>query len=163
MWPSMAAHTSGTFHSLGKHERDDTVKFWVERDASVYWRSLMVSVLIASPLAFIAPEAFIVGTLLSAALAYLNRRSFRLEMTPTHVHLKVSSLMRALYLPYSALAEARAEQTDAAGPGTLVLKLATGHELRLAGVIHPVEAVQAFRELKAQATGAPTRQDRQAA
>jgi len=149
----MTAQTNGIFRSLGKHERDDTVRFWAERDGSVYWRSLMISSLIASPIAFIAPEIFILGTLLAAALAYLNWRTFRLEMTPTHVHLKASSFLPSLYLPYAALAEARADQTDATGPGTFILKLASGHELRLTGIIDPVEAAQAFRTLKAEATG----------
>ena len=150
----MKAQTNGTFHSLSKHERDDRVKFWVERDNSVYWRSLMISALIASPLVFLAPQAFILGIILAAVLAYLNRRSFRLEMTPTHVHLKPSVLVPGLYLPYAALAEMRADQTGTAGPGTLVIKLASGHELRLTGVVEPVEAAQAFRTLKAEAEGA---------
>ncbi len=150
----MTAQTNGLFRSLGKHERDDTVKFWAERDASVYWRTLMFSSLIASPLAFIAPAAFIVGLLLAALLAYLNRRMFRLEMTPTHVHLRASSFMPSLYLPYAAVSEARADLTGATGPGTLILKLASGHELRLSGIVEPVETAQAFRTLKAMAPGA---------
>jgi hypothetical protein len=161
----MTAQTNGMLRSLGKHERDDTVRFWAERDPAVYWRSLMISSLIASPIAFIAPEAFIVGTGLGAVVAWLNKRLFRLEMTPTHVRLKASSLMPSLYLPYAAIADARAEQKDPAQPGALIFKLATGHELRLSGIVQADEAAQAFRTLKAARTDPswPTWPNREAA
>jgi hypothetical protein len=149
--------------SLRPHERDDTVRFWVERDIAVYWRSLMISSLIASPLVFIAPAAFIVATLLGIGLAYINHRKFRLDMTPTHVRLKGAALMPSLYLRYAQIADIQAVDVqppqDGKPPvGTLVLKLSVGTALRLAGVIDPVEAASAFKKLKAEATQAAARE-----
>ena len=60
--------------SLRKHERDDTVRFWAERDASVYWRSLMISSLITSPIIFVAPEAYVVATLVGLVSFPLTAR-----------------------------------------------------------------------------------------
>ncbi len=142
--------------SLRKHERDDTVRFWAERDASVYWRSLMVSSVVTSPIIFIAPGAYVVATLIGVALAFVNKQNFRLEMTPTHVRLKGAALIPSLRLGYQNFAEARAEDvkpgTEGGPPvGTLVLKLATGHDLRLTGIIDPAEAAAAFAKLKGEA------------
>jgi hypothetical protein len=142
--------------SLRKHERDDTVRFWAERDASVYWRSLMISSLVTSPIIFVAPEAYVAATLVGLVLAFVNRQRFRLEMTPTHVRLKGAALIPSLRLGYQHFAEARAEDvqpgTDGGRPiGTLVLKLATGHDLRLTGIIDPAEAASAFAKLKGEA------------
>jgi hypothetical protein len=142
--------------SLRKHERDDTVRFWAERDASVYWRSLMFSSLITAPIIFIAPAAYVVATLVGVALAFVNKHKFRLEMTPTHVRLKGAVLLPSIYLGYDHIAEARAEAVekaadDAAPVGALVLKLATGHDLRLTGIVDPAEAVAAFAKLKGEA------------
>ena len=148
--------------SLRRHERDDTVRFWAERDIAVYWRSLMISTVVASPLVFIAPEAFVVATVLGVVLALVNHRTFRLEMTPTHVRLKGSALMPSLYLAYEHIADAQAVDVQAAEggkppTGTLVLKLAVGHALRLAGMLDPIEAASAFKKLKAEATSASAR------
>lgn len=147
--------------SLHKHERDDTVRFWAERDAAVYWRALMFSSLVAAPIMFLAPEAYVVATLFGIALALLNKRLFRLEMTPTHVRLKGSALMPSLYLGYDTLAEARADdvkRAEGAAPlGTLILKLASGHELGLTGIIDPAEAAKAFTRLKSEAAQTATR------
>lgn len=142
--------------SLRKVERDDTVRFWAERDASVYWRSLMISSLITSPIIFVAPGAYFVATLIGVALAFANKRSFRLEMTPSHVRLKGAALLPSIHLAYEHLADARADDVqpaaDGAAPvGTLVLKLATGHDLRLTGIIDPAEAAKAFTKLKSDA------------
>ena len=149
--------------SLRAHERDDTVRFWVERDIAVYWRSLMISSVIASPLVFIAPEAFILATLLVIGLAFLNHRKFRLDMTPTHVRLKGAALMPSLYLRYAQIADLQAVDVQAGEngkppAGTLVLKLAVGTSLRLAGIVDPVEAAAAFKKLKAEATQAAARE-----
>lgn len=149
--------------SLRPHERDDTVRFWVERDIAVYWRSLMISSLIASPLAFIAPEAFVVATLLGVALAFANHRKFRLDMTSTHVRLKGAALMPSLYLRYAQIADMQAVDVkppaDGKPPiGTLVIKLAAGHTLRLAGIVDPVEAALAFKALKSDATQSAARE-----
>ena len=49
---------------------------------------------------------------------------------------------------------------------TLILKLATGHDLRFTGIIAPEEAVGAFTKLKdeaAQATARPSWADHEAA
>jgi hypothetical protein len=148
--------------SLRKHERDDTVRFWAERDVSVYWRSLMFSSLIAAPIMFIAPAAYIVATLIGIALVFINKHVFRLEMTPTHLRLKGAAMMPAIHLAYEHIVEARADDVkraeDSAAPiGTLMLKLSTGHELRLTGIIEPAEAAAAFTKLKAEAAQAPTR------
>jgi hypothetical protein len=148
--------------SLRRHERDDTVRFWAERDIAVYWRSLMISTVIASPLVFIAPEAFVVATLLGVVLALVNRRRFRLEMTPTHVRLKGAALMPSIYLAYEHIADAKAVDVQPAADGkppvgTLVLKLAVGHALRLAGIVDPIEAASALKSLKAEGTGAAAR------
>jgi hypothetical protein len=145
--------------SLRKHERDDTVRFWAERDISVYWRSLMFSSLITAPIIFVAPAAYVVATLIGLALAFVNKQHFRLEMTPTHVRLKGAVLLPSIRLGYDNIAEARAEDVtqaeDGAAPvGTLVLKLATGHDLRLTGIIDPQEAAAAFTKLKSEATAA---------
>jgi hypothetical protein len=146
--------------SLRKHERDDSVRFWAERDASVYWRSLMFSSLITAPIIFIAPAAYILATLVGVVLALVNKQNFRLEMTPTHVRLKGAVMMPSIYLGYDNIAEVRAEDVttaEASAPmGTLVLKLATGHDLRLTGIIDPAEAAAAFAKLKADAAGAAT-------
>jgi hypothetical protein len=149
--------------SLRPHERDDTVRFWVERDIAVYWRSLMISSLIASPLAFIAPAAFIVATLLGVGLAILNHRKFRLDMTPTHVRLKGAALVPSLYLRYAQVADMQAvevqpPQGGKPPVGTLVLKLAVGTALRLAGIVDPVEAASAFKKLKTESTQAAARE-----
>jgi hypothetical protein len=157
--------------SLRKHERDDTVRFWAERDASVYWRSLMISSLITSPIIFVAPEAYVVATLAGVALAFVNRQQFRLEMTSTHVRLKGAALIPSIYLGYEHIAEARVADVkpaeDGAAPvGTLVLKLATGPELRLTGIVDPAEAAAAFAKLKGEAAGTASRSpwaDREAA
>lgn len=142
--------------SLRKHERDDTVRFWAERDASVYWRSLMISSLITSPIIFVAPGAYVVATLIGVALAFVNKQRFRLEMTPTHVRLKGAALIPSIRLGYEHFAEARADDVqpaaDGAAPvGTLVLKLAAGHDLRLTGIVDPAEAAAAFAKLKNEA------------
>ena len=141
--------------SLRRHERDDTVRFWAERDVTVYWRSLMVSSLLASPLVFIAPGAFVIATLLGIALALANHRMFRLEMTPTHVRLKGAALMPSLYLRYAQIADMQAVDVQPAADGnppvgTLVMKLAVGHALRLAGMFDPVETAAAFKKLKSE-------------
>jgi hypothetical protein len=143
--------------SLRRHERDDTVRFWAERDVTIYWRSLMISSVIASPLVFIAPQAFVVATLLGIVLALVNHRMFRLEMTPTHVRLKGAALMPSLYLRYGQIADVQAVDVQPAADGrppvgTLVLKLAVGHALRLAGIIDPAEVATAFKTLKAAAS-----------
>ena len=142
--------------SLRKHERDDTVRFWAARDASVYWRSLMISSLITSPIILVAPGAYVVATLIGLALAVVNKQRFRLEMTPTHVRLKGAALMPSICLGYEHFADARAEDVqpaaDGAPPvGTLVLKLATGQDLRLTGIVDPTEAAAAFAKLKNEA------------
>jgi hypothetical protein len=142
--------------SLRRHERDDTVQFWVERDIAVYWRALMISSVVASPLIFIAPDAFIVATLLGIVLAVVNHRTFRLEMTSTHVRLKGGALMPSLRLSYTQIADVQAVDVQPAADGkppvgTLVLKLAAGHALRLAGILDPIEAASAFKKLKADA------------
>ncbi|HEX2117077.1 MAG TPA: hypothetical protein VHM01_21950 [Alphaproteobacteria bacterium] len=149
--------------SLRRNERDDTVRFWAERDVAVYWRSLMISSVIASPLVLIAPGAFVVATLLGIALTLINHRMFRLEMTPTHVRLKGAALMPSLYLRYAQIADVQAVDVQPAKDGkppvgTLVLKLAVGHALRLAGIIDPAEAAAAFKALKSQAPRAGTRE-----
>jgi hypothetical protein len=149
--------------SLRPHERDDTVRFWVERDIAVYWRSLMISSVITSPLIFIAPAAFIVATMLGIGLAFLNHRKFRLDMTPTHVRLKGAALMPSLYLRYAQIADLQAVDVQASEGGkppvgTLVLKLAVGTALRLAGIIDPVEAAAAFKKLKAEAAQSAARE-----
>lgn len=150
-----------TIRSLQKNERDDTVRFWAERDASVYWRSLMISSLIASPIIFVAPLAYIVATLLGIGLAFLNKHAFRLEMTPTHLRLKVAALVPSLRLGYEHIAEARADeiktQTGAQPFGTLVLKLSSGHMLRLTGIIEPAEAATALNTLKREAAQSAAR------
>jgi hypothetical protein len=149
--------------SLRRHERDDKVRFWAERDIAVYWRSLMFSSVLASPLIFIAPGAFIVATLLGVVLALVNHRMFRLDMTPTHVRLKGAALMPSLYLRYAQIADVQAVDVqppaDGKPPvGTLVLKLAVGHALRLAGIVDPVEVASAFKKLKAESTQSAARE-----
>ena len=149
--------------SLRRHERDDTVRFWVERDIAVYWRSLMISSVLVSPLVFIAPAAFIIATVLGVGLALLNHRMFRLDMTPTHVRLKGAAFMPSLYLRYAQIADLQAVDVQPAEDGkppvgTLVLKLAVGTALRLAGIIDPVEAASAFKALKAEATQSAARE-----
>jgi uncharacterized membrane protein YdbT with pleckstrin-like domain len=148
--------------SLRRHERDDTVRFWAERDIAVYWRSLMISSVLASPLVFVAPDAFIVATVLGIILALVNHRTFRLELTSTHVRLKGGALMPSLRLPYARIVDLQAvdvQKADDNPPiGTLVLKLAAGHGLRLAGMIDPVEAASAFKSLKAEAAQAAARE-----
>jgi hypothetical protein len=148
--------------SLRRHERDDTVRFWAERDVAVYWRSLMISSLVASPLVFIAPEAFVVATLIGVALTLVNHRMFRLEMTATHLRLKGAALMPSLYLRYAQIADVQAVDIQPAKDGkppvgTLALKLAVGHTLRLAGIIDPAEAASAFKSLKAEAAQSAAR------
>jgi membrane protein YdbS with pleckstrin-like domain len=148
--------------SLRRHERDDTIRFWVERDIAVYWRSLMISSVVASPLIFIAPDAYVVATVLGIILALVNHRTFRLEMTATHVRLKGGVLMPSLRLPYTRIADIQAidvQKVDDKAPiGTLLLKLTTGHALRLAGVVDPVEAASAFKALKAEAAQSAARE-----
>jgi membrane protein YdbS with pleckstrin-like domain len=148
--------------SLRRHERDDTVRFWVERDIAVYWRSLMISSVLASPLVFIAPDAFVVATVLGILLALVNHRTFRLELTRTHVRLKGGALMPSLRLPYERVADLQAidvqKGDDKAPIGTLLLKLATGHALRLGGMVDPIEAASAFKTLKAAAAQSAARE-----
>jgi hypothetical protein len=149
--------------SLRRHERDDTVRFWAERDIAVYWRSLMISSLVASPLVFIAPAAYIVATLVGIALTFINHRKFRLDMTPTHVRLKGAALMPSLYLRYAQIADMQAVDVKAGEDGkppvgTLAMKLAAGHTLRLAGIVDPVEAASAFKKLKSEASQSAARE-----
>jgi len=148
--------------SLRRHERDDTVRFWAERDIAVYWRSLMISSVLASPLAFFAPDAFVVATVLGIILALVNHRTFRLEMTSTHVRLKGGALMPSLRLAYGRVVDMQAVDVQKADDklpvGTLVLKLSTGHALRLAGMIDPIEAASAFKTLKAEAAQSAARE-----
>lgn len=149
--------------SLRPHERDDTVRFWVERDVAVYWRSLMVSSLIASPLIFIAPMAYIVATLFGIVLTLVNHRQFRLEMTPTHVRLKGAALMPSLYLRYAQIADMQAVDVQPGENGkppvgTLVVKLAVGTSLRLTGIFDPIEAASAFKKLKSEAAQSAARE-----
>jgi hypothetical protein len=148
--------------SLRRYERDDTVRFWADRDIAVYWRSLMISSVLASPLIFFAPDAFVVATALGIVLALINHRTFKLEMTPTHVRLKGGALMPSLRLAYTRIADMQAvdvQKPDDKPPvGTLVLKLATGHALRLAGMVDPIEAASAFKTLKSQSEQAAARE-----
>jgi hypothetical protein len=149
--------------SLRRHERDDTIRFWVERDIAVYWRSLMISSVVASPLVFIAPAAFILATVFGVGLALMNHRMFRLDMTSTHVRLKGAAFMPSLYLRYAQIADLKAVDVqpgiDGKPPiGTLVLKLSVGTALRLAGIVDPVEAASAFKTLKAEAGQAAARE-----
>lgn len=139
---------------ISSTRRDDTVLFWAERSPNAYWRGFLLSTLILSPFALLAPEAFILATMVGFVLMRINARTFRFELTPTHLRLKAAALVPSLRIPWPAIADARvdaaaADESGAPKVGTLVLRLAQGPELPITHLLAPHEVLEAVRTLKA--------------
>ncbi|WP_207482246.1 hypothetical protein [Arenibaculum pallidiluteum] len=140
---------------------DEPVRFYALRDSRLAWSGVAMIALLLSPLVFFAPDLFIVSVLANAAMALLQDRLFRFELTDSTLHLRLGLLARGrrLHLGDVVEAETLTLQGLPAGPaqargasrpaaGHLRLRLRNGEEILVPGLADPAEAAEAIRLLR---------------
>lgn len=141
---------------LTKVEHGSPVRFWAERSTFVYWRSFFVVAMLLGPLAFLAPDVFVMCMLGGAMVAWANARSFRFGVTDRQIQIRPSALSPTLAIALDQIRAAHVENVeeseDEGEPpiGTIVLYLDNDRQIPISGIIEPVEAANAIRVLKSQ-------------
>jgi hypothetical protein len=148
----------------GDAPRDDgPVLFWAARSRAAGWRGFVLTSLILSPLAFLAPDAFVLALAMGATLAVLNARAFRFEMTDRSLRLKPSVLAPRIVVPLASVARAEALPDVGAwlmpaqgDVGVVMVRLTDGRAFAVAGIVAPREAADAVNVLAGKARGGGT-------
>lgn len=146
----------------------EPVLFYARRAPSASWMGFGVTALLSLPLAFLAPLSALVCVAMGAALAALNHRAFRFELTPRHLRLRPGFLLPSVRIPLAQIASARADfgkretALEQRKEGAVVVRLNGGRELYLGGVIDPAEAADAIATIKRRTSG-PAPDDSEAA
>ena len=137
---------------------DGPVIFWAARSAVVGWRVAIVTGLVLSPLAFLAPEGFLAALATAGILALSGTRTFRFELTPRVLRLRLGLLTPVLEVPLSAIAKAEALPDSGAWAlsareevGPVMIRLRDGSVLPVPGLVEPRAAAEAVNRLAASA------------
>lgn len=149
---------------------NEPVLFYAERDPAIQWRSTAMFLVLMAPLAFIAPEQFIMAALAMAATGWWNASGFRFHLGAQALRVRAALFAPTLTVRLDEIAEA-GTMPDAAGflmpmaakSGHLVIKKTDGTQLLIPGLKDVAEAVDAVRRLKQPEAGPETGEDRAAA
>jgi hypothetical protein len=145
----------------------EPVLFYARHAPSASWMGFGVTALLSLPLAFLAPLSALVCVAMGAALAALNHRAFRFELTPRNLRLRPGFLLPSVRIPLAQIASARADfgkretALEQRKEGAVVVRLVGGREFYLGGVIDPAEAAEAIVTIK-RGTSGPATDDRDA-
>lgn len=142
----------------GTPSGDGPVLFWAARSAVVGWRGFVITGLVLSPLAFLAPAGFIAAMASAALLALAGTRTFRFELTPRVLRLRLGLMAPLVELPLSSVAKAEALPDSGswalAAPeeiGPVMIHLRDGGVLPVSGLVEPHKAAEAVNRLAASA------------
>jgi hypothetical protein len=129
----------------------DPILFSAARAPSSAWYATGFAAILLLPLLLLAPDAYFIGVAVSLVLAGLNQSTFRFEITATHLRLKSSFFLPAIFVPLIGIAKVAHRPLLSGlrgGPGVLVLETTGGGRLIVAGIADAPEAAHALLVLR---------------
>jgi len=134
---------------------DEPVLFYAVRDRRIAWSAVALMAILLSPLAFFAPDVFVAAILAHVVMVLIEDRVFRFELSARTLHLRPGLFARPSRIPLADVAEAevltlQGVPAGVARPplGHLRLRLLTGGEILVMGLVDPAEAAEAVRVLR---------------